>query len=100
MYVDADGEFALGGVTIRSDGSLRNIVAHNFPLQFQIAASSEDLQPRLSLVQGSYRFREVRTQGRIHHRRVVREIGDGDRVRRLVVDVRSVELVTDRTAAP
>ena len=99
MDIDPYSEFALRSITIRTDSSLRNVVAHYFPLQLQIAAAPEDLQPRLSLVQGSYRFREVRTQGRIHHRRVVREISNRDRMRRLVVDVCAVELITDGTAA-
>ena len=38
-------------------------------------------------------LRQIVTEGRVHQRSIVREISDGDRVRSLVVDVCSVELV-------
>ena len=44
-------------------------------------------------------FGYIVRQGRIDHGRVVRDLGDRDRVRRLVVDVCPIELITDRAAA-
>ena len=95
MYRDADGQFALRSIAVGSDSALADIVSDDLAFQFKVSAFAEHLQTRLALVDIAYTFRQVRTEGRIDHRGIVREISNGDGMRRLVVDVRSVEFVAD-----
>ena len=95
---NADRQFALRSVAVHTDGSLREVVADDGAFEFEITTFAEDLEARLTLIEIPYLLRERIAQRRVHHRRVVREVRDADRVRGLVVDVGAVELETHGTA--
>ena len=98
MHLHADGEFAFGSIAVDGDGSLREFVPDDGSFDLEVTAFAEDLQACLPLVEVTQGFREVGGQGGVDHRGIVREVRDGDRVGGLVVDVGSVEFVTDGTA--
>ena len=95
----SDGQFALRCVAVGSDSTLADVVSYYLAFYLQVAAFAQHLKPCLALVQVADGFRQAGAQQRIHHRRIVREISDGDGVCGLVIDVRSVEFITDRTSA-
>ena len=97
MYHHGDGQFALRCIAIRGDSALRDVVSGDLSFEFQIAPFVEDLQSCLPLEKVTDAFRQFVAQVRVHHRGIVREVCDRDRVRGLVVDIGTVELITDRT---
>ncbi len=99
MDRDADSKFAFGSIAIRFDGSLGDVVTDYFALYLQVSVLTEDLQACLARIEVSEGFGEGAAEGRVDHRRVVGEIGDGDRMGGLIVDVRAVHFVTNTAAA-
>ena len=97
MHDDGDGQFALRGVAVRRDSALRHRVARDLAFYLEVAAFALHLQARLTLEEVAYAFRECAAESRVHERGIVREVGDGDGIGCLVVDVRAVHLVADRT---
>ena len=95
---DADRQFALRSIAVHTDGTLREVVADDGAFEFEITTFAEYLEARLTLIEIAYLLREGVAQRRVHHRRVVREVRDADRVRGLVVDISAVELETHGTA--
>ena len=92
---DADGEFAFRGVAVCADGSLRDIISDDLAFEFQVTAFAQDGESRLALEEIANGFREAVAEVGVDHRGVVREVGDGDRVRGLIIDVRTVEFIAD-----
>ena len=95
MYLDADSQFALRRIAVHGDGSLGEVVSDDGAFEFEIASLTEKLEPCLALVEVPDSLCEVVGEGGVDQRRVVREIGYGDGMGGLVVDVRAVEFIGD-----
>ena len=87
-----------GSITVGGDGALGEVISDDFSFYLEVTSASEYLESGVTREVLAQTFGEGRREGRVDHRCVVGKLGDRDGVGGLVVDVGSVEFVTDGTA--